>query len=234
MAMNFADAPTEQGGEIVLIPDGTLAFATVNVRPKAIDMGVVSIKGKDNPDNRYLDLMIELTSGPSVGRKIFHKLGVAGSEKWVNMSMAAIRHILEVGNGAGPGNPGGYMLGVKLADGDDRMWMELDGMQCAIKVGIEPAKGDFKAKNSIRSFLSPNPDSPTAKDFAALQSGATMAAGSPAPAGTNPAVNQNAWERPAGTSAPGGVTPPATAPANRPTWAGAPPPANNAGGKIPF
>lgn len=218
MAMDFSTAPQEQGGS--LIPENTLAWATVNVRPKASDMGVITFKGKDNPDNRYLDLEIELTSGPATGRKVFHKLGVAGSEKWVTMSMAAIRHVLEVGKRAGPDNPGGYMLGVNLPDGDDRMWMELDGLQCAIEVGVEPAKGDFKAKNSIKAFLSPHPDSPTNKKFQALVAGETSSG--PAAAEKPKATGGNAWQQRAGVTA----STPASAgqPPVRPTWTGGAPP----------
>lgn len=224
MALNFADVPQEQGGS--LIPDGTLAFATVNVRPKALDMGVITFKGQANPENRYLDLEIELTTGPSTGRKVFHKLGVAGSEKWVNMSMAAIRHILEVGKRAGAENPGGYMLGVNLPDGDERMWMELDGLQCAVLVGIEKGRDGYKDKNDIKAFLSPHAGSSTNKDFAALVGGATMASGTTAKA-DKPAAGGNAWTQPAATQQ-SVVAQPSGGGIAKPAWVGAAPPA---GGK---
>jgi hypothetical protein len=221
MALDFSTAPQEQGGE--LIPDNTLAWATVNVRPKAIDMGRITHQGRDTPANRYLDLEIELTSGPSTGRKVFHKLGVAGSEKWVNMSMAAIRHILEVGRKAGAANPQGYMLGVNLPDGDERMWMELDGLKCAVKVGIEKGKDGYKDKNEVKAFLSPHEGSSTNKDFAALVAGATVAAGGRAEKPTG----GNAWATPAATPAVAGAAaqpqPSAANPATRPNWLDKPP-----------
>ena len=218
MAYNFADAPQEQGGS--LIPKDTLAFARLSIEPKASEFGKILHEGRDNPQNKYLKCELEIIAGQYTGRKVFHMLGVHGSDQWVNMSMAAIRHILETGKGAGPSNPQGYVIGVNLPDGDERAWMELDGLTVAIKVGIEKGKDNYPDKNRVAQFLSPNPSSPTHKDFLALQTGQTSAPAARAPAqpswNTGPAPTQ-------GVPAPPQQGAPPAAP-SRPNWTGGAPP----------
>src|ERR1700694_5471024 len=103
MAFNLSGSVDEkQGGDFELIPDGALAYANLIVRPKALDMGIVAVKSqKDpapgNPHTRYLDCVVELTSGPYVGRRVYAMIGVVGSEKYINMARGAICRILEVG-----------------------------------------------------------------------------------------------------------------------------------------
>lgn len=220
MAINYADSVEEkQGGDFELIPDGSLAYGNLIVKPRALENGLVVKKGKANPDNRYLDLMVEITSGPFTGRTIFTMIGVAGSEKWVNMGRGAICRILEVGNNAGPHNPGGYILGLNLPDGDERSYMDLDGMQCAVRIGVEPGKDGYKDKNKVDKFLSPNPDSDGFKDFTALKGGATVAEGVKERAAPKPAsTGGNAWEQ-----APKATVQNGTPPAARPDWTGGAP-----------
>lgn len=223
MATDFGSAPQGQGGE--LIPAGTLAFATINIRPASIEFQKICKSGRENKANKYLDYELELTSGPYTGRKMFGMIGVSGSEQWVNMSMAAVRHILEVGRRAGAENPQGYVLGAQLPDGDERMWMELDGLQCAIKVGIEKGKDNYPDKNRVSQFLSPNASSPTVKDFLALAGGATMAAGEPATAPAKPAASAP-WAPGAAGNLAAQQPRAVSESAGRPAWAGAPPVSN--------
>lgn len=228
MAFDFSNAPQEQGGS--LIPENTLAWGVLTIRAKAPEFGKVLHSGKTNPENRYLDCEIEIISGKATGRKIFTKIGIAGSEKWVNQGMAALRHILEVGKNAGPTNPQGYILGANLPDGDERAFMELDGAKVAIKVGIEPGKDGYKDKNDVKSFLSPHPDSPTVKDFNALLGGAEMAE-----TGRRQAVTQPSFAPPVGAAAgaPAAVgVPPAGI--SRPGWVGDAPQPAAAPNKAPW
>lgn len=253
MATDFSQAPTDQGG-FDLIPDGTLAFAILAIRAHNLDMGYVLKTGKDKPENRYLDIELVLEGGPFDSRKVWTMIGCAGSEKWVAMGMASVRHILEVGRNAGPGNPAGYVIGMNLPDGDEGQWLDLDGLRCAVEIGIEKGgqKQDgtsFPDKNRVKAFLSPNPDSPTHKKFQRLVAGdfggqpAKPAApqGVPwtpaaathvamnAPPGVQHAASPTPWQAPTVASrpaAPAAARP--AAPAGRPGWMGAPPPAATA------
>lgn len=190
MTLNYADADTQQfaGGE--LIPTGTLAKAIINVKHGQNTDPNTGVTESMHSDSKYLDLDIIISEGPYTKRHIFTKIGVAGSEKWVNMGRAQIRAILEYGRGASASNLAAYQIN-SLND--------LHGLPCAIKVGIEKDKaGQHPDKNSVVCFLSPNPDSSTFKDFEKLQKGETAAshpaANTTAPAvATAPASNKPAW-----------------------------------------
>ena len=53
---NFGSAPTEQGGGSgELIPDGTLAWAIVTVRPYNLDQGLILTPSKSTEGNAYLN-----------------------------------------------------------------------------------------------------------------------------------------------------------------------------------
>lgn len=163
--MDFSGAnPNGQMGGNELLPKGTLAWCNVTVRPFNMDQGEIETPSKSTQGNAYLDLELTILDGPYARRKVWDRPGVAGSEKYVQAGFAAIRHILEVGRNAGPQNQAGYQINDYLA---------LDNITCAIKIGVDPAKDGYEAKNTVACYLSPNPESDTHKDFERLRTGDT-------------------------------------------------------------
>lgn len=169
--MNFGDAPTTQKVMGELIPDKTLAWAMVTVRPHNIDQGFIEVPPKSNPNNAYLDLELTIVDGPFAGRKVWDMVGIKGKDEYVQMGRAAIRHMLETGRRASPSNPAGY----QIPD-----YMGLDQLRVAVEIGIEKGKGDYKDKNRVRRYLSPNPESDTNKAFQALMGGQSAPPAAPA------------------------------------------------------
>ena len=99
---NFGGAPTDQGGPTgEVIPDGTLAWAIVTVRPHNLDQGHVLTPSKNTEGNAYLDVELTILEGPYARRKIWDiiMLKAVGekADKTIGMGMAKVRHILEVG-----------------------------------------------------------------------------------------------------------------------------------------
>lgn len=238
-SFDFSGAPTDQGGMGELIPDRTRVWAILTVRPFNVAVGQVLTPGKDNPDNRYLDVELTVLDGPYAKRKIWHKIGLAGSDKWVAQGMAGVRHILEVGReitNFKPGEPK-YRLNESLGE---RAFMELNELRVAVLVGIEKGTPQYpQDKNTVRAFLSPNPASNTNKDFLALVNGDI---GGQKPA-DKPATTGSLWGG-AGAAAPaakpawGTSTQPQTTqaatqaqPTGRPAWAG---PKDDPKNDIPF
>lgn len=211
---NYGEAEATQGGGD-LIPDGTLAWAIVKLRPFNLDHGLVVTPSKSS-DGGYLDLELTVLEGPYARRKLWDKIGVKGSEKWVENGRARIRHIIEVGNEMSefPANHTNYRLGTKSQTSGEMVFMELDELRCAVKIGIEKGKDGYGDKNTIRQYLSPRPASDTYKTFIKLVAGQTQGE---APKATAPAATKPAW---AGGSATPTQT---TATAGRPSWAGAAP-----------
>lgn len=217
---DFGNAPTEQGGSGEVIPDGTLAWAIVKVRPFNLDQGLVLTPSQSTPGNAYLDVELTILDGPYARRKVWDRIMLKAvgdkADKTIGMGMAKVRHILEIGRevvGFAPTDPK-YRLGATSGAIGDMVLMELDELRCAIKVKVEPSQNGYPAKNKVAQYLSPNPSSDTHKAFERLVAGDTAppagmattqpkaaspaakpswAQGAPAAATQQPAQGRPAW-----------------------------------------
>ena len=159
--LDFSQAPQQRDMD-TLIPHGTLAWGVLKIRPANLDQGQIAVVSKNNSDNAYLDCEITIEGGQWDKKKVWTRIGVKGSEGYVNMGGAAIRAILEVGNGASPQNMAGY----QIAD-----YMRLNGLKVAIRVKEDHQQG-YAAKNDVSLWLTPH-DEAAAKEFTRLQAGDT-------------------------------------------------------------
>lgn len=219
---NFGDADTNAQGGSELIPDGTLAWAIVTIRPHNLDHGLCLVPSKSS-NGRYLDVELTILEGPYARRKVWDRIGIEGSEKWVARGMSSIRHILEVGReitSYTSSNPG-YRLGQQSGSNGEMVFMELNELRCAIKIGIEKGTGGFNDKNVVRAYLSPNPTSDTHKTFLKLVSGETAPPPKATAAAATPAWGGGSQAAPAAATQQKG---------GRPAWAGGAP----ASDKPPF
>ena len=221
---DYSTAPTEQMGDFELIPDGTLAWAILKIKPKgpvgqpgfAPDPNDWVTPSNSTEGNAYLDVALTICEGPYNKRKVFEMIGVAGSEAYVNQGRAAIRAILEVGRGANiTSNPGGYRI---------NHYGDLDGLKVAVKIKVEKggvknaATGErYNDKNRVAKWLTPNKESDGHKDFERLLAGQTAppsaapgvgSGGSgPAPASTTPPWASTTGQAPATPAVPATAKP---------------------------
>lgn len=174
--MNFSQGAGQSTGN-ELIPNGQLAWAILTVR---------AIKASQS-GGQYLDIELTLEENQPFGRrKIWDMIGdpmfAGNSEAYRQMGQVAIARILECGRGAGPNNPGGYVI---------QSYDQLNGLRVAIKIGIKKGTGGYDDKNNVAEYLTPNPASQSGhKGFVKLQAGEhNMAAAKPqpAPSGFQPA-----------------------------------------------
>jgi hypothetical protein len=202
MPLDLFGAPsTQMSGDFEIIPKGTLAWAVIALEPN--DGGSFEFSGKAHPENRYISMEVTIVDGPFKGRKIWDRLGIAGSDKYVQAGYAGIKHILEVGRGASPQNRAAYVMPDLPSGRPD--WRVLDNLKVAIRVGFEAGKNDFKDKNTC-IYLSPNPDSETHKDFARLLAGDTAPPAATAQPAASPAP-QKSVSTPSWGSPPAAVVP---------------------------
>ena len=90
--------------------------------------------------------------GPYSKRKIFDKIGLAGSDVWVNMGKARIRAILESAKGINPRDMSEMAMAARQISSFD----ELNGLDCVIKIGIERDKqGQYQDRNRVVSIITP-------------------------------------------------------------------------------
>lgn len=138
------------------IPNGLLVWAVINVRSLK-----TSQKG-----SRYLDVELTIDEGqPYARRKIWEMIGdpfyEGNTQEYKQMGMVAISRILEAARGAHL-NPQLYRL---------NDFAELNGLRCAIRVGISKGTGGYDDKNRVGAFLTPDPTSDAYKEFQMLMSG---------------------------------------------------------------
>jgi hypothetical protein len=130
-----------------MIPHGALSFGVIKIRPFNVDANVIPTPSKSS-DAHYLDCEITLTGGAWDKRKIWTKIGIAGSQAYINMGMSAMKAIRETGVGASVQNPALYSMD---------SYMDLDGLTVGVKIKIESSPG-YNDKNEIACFLSPVQD----------------------------------------------------------------------------
>jgi hypothetical protein len=191
-----------------LIPHGALSWGILRIRAANLQAGVWETTSKNPKDpsspSKYLDCEITLEGGKWDKRKVWTKIGVAGTPGYIKMGGQQIRAILQTARGASDADPTLYYM-------DSHG--ELDGMKVGVKIKVEPPQGSYSEKNDVAVFLSPEQNK---GDWAKLVAG-----------DCEPDPNARAPQRagaPAGTS---------TTPAGQPRWAAASAPAPTPGGVDP-
>lgn len=215
MTMDFSGAERQKDFS-VLIPQGTLSWGVLKIKPYNIDQGLWEQPSKDfaNTGVKYLNCEVHLVGGQYDKRVVFTRIGTAGNkENYINMGKAAIRAILEVGKQASEQNVAGYSI---------EHYKDLNGLQVAIKVKEEPEQNGYGPKNDVAVFLSPV-DPVTKADFDRLVAGDTEpkgkqairsgGGGGGAPAQAAPAARWAQGAQPAQPPAQ-----PAVNPAQAPAW----------------
>jgi hypothetical protein len=91
--------------------------------------------------------------GQYVRRKIFDKIGITGSDQWINMGKARIRAILESAKNINPKDMSETAMSARKINSFD----ELDGLEMLIKIGIEHDRsGVYQDKNKVASIITPD------------------------------------------------------------------------------
>ena len=145
--MNFNDASLQASFE--LIPANTSAKARLVIKAGNDSQDPLITHGK-NGSTSYLNCEFIILEGVYAKRKVFDKIGLAGSDVWVNMSKARIRAILESAKGINPKD----MSEIAMAARKINSFEELNGLDCVIKIGIERDKqGQYK--NRVAAIITP-------------------------------------------------------------------------------
>ncbi|GHT98549.1 hypothetical protein FACS1894126_4130 [Alphaproteobacteria bacterium] len=148
MDFNTAELQTEFG----LIPAGTIAKAILVIKP-GNDFSDPFLTRSRNGDSCYLDCEFIVLEGRYAKCRIFDKIGVEGSEAWINMGKTRIRALLESAKNINPKDVSeAAIAGRKINSFDD-----LNQLEVVIKVGIEIDKGGvYKDKNKVVSIVTPD------------------------------------------------------------------------------
>jgi hypothetical protein len=148
--IDFNDAEPQM--EFSLIPANTIAKARLTIKPSNDFSDPFLTRSKDG-NSTYLNCEFVVMEGQFVRRKIFDKIGISGSDAWINMGKARIRAILESAKNANPKD----MSETAMAARKINSFEELDGLEMIIKIGIESDRsGVYPDKNRVLSIITPD------------------------------------------------------------------------------
>jgi hypothetical protein len=155
--IDYNDA--EQQPEYSLIPPNTIARARLILRPGNDSEDTFLTRGKSG-DSCYLSCEFTVMEGPFAKRKIFDKIGISGSDGWVNMGKTRIRALLESAKNISSKDMSEAAAEARQIDSYD----DLNGLDVVIKVGIESDRsGVYPDKNKVQSVITP--DQPLYKQY---------------------------------------------------------------------
>jgi hypothetical protein len=148
MDLNSAEAQTESG----LIPNNTIAKARLTIKA-GNDFSDPFLTRSKNGDSVFLNCEFTIMEGQYARRKIFDKIGINGSDQWINMGKSRIRAILESAKNINPKDMSETAMSARKINSFD----ELNGLEMIIKIGIEHDRsGVYQDKNKVASIITPD------------------------------------------------------------------------------
>jgi hypothetical protein len=147
--MNFNDA--EQQTEFGLIPADTIAKARLIIKAGS-DFSDPFLTRSKNGDSVFLNCEFTIMEGQYAKRKVFDKIGISGSDTWVNMGKSRIRAILESAKNINPKDMSETAISARKISSFD----ELNGLEFVIKIAVEHDRnGVYQDKNKIAAIITP-------------------------------------------------------------------------------
>jgi hypothetical protein len=153
--MGAFDYNTAEGQrDLDVIPDKTIAVVQMNIRPgDAGEDGL--LKRSQSGEAEMLALEFIVVAGPHAKRKFFGNYVLSGTTdghaQAADITRARLRAILESARGVKPTDVSEAAKKLRVAE-----YRDFDGIRFMAKIGIEPAKGEYKAKNTITSVVTPD------------------------------------------------------------------------------
>jgi hypothetical protein len=150
---DFNDADTQRNFDV--IPDGTNATVRMKVRPGNAGEGGWLRRSKDGL-SEALDCEFVVLDGKFAKRKFWTLLTVSGTteghKEAAYISGARIRAMLESARGIRPDDKSDA---AKVAR-QITSYGELDSLKFIARIGVEPARNGYKAKNTLDFVITPD------------------------------------------------------------------------------
>jgi hypothetical protein len=140
--------------DLDVIPNGTIAVVQLNIRKgDAGEDGL--LKRSKSGESEGLDSEFIVVEGPHAKRKFFSFMVLSGTTdghaQAADITRSRLRAILESARGIKPQNVSEAAKKSRVAE-----YRDFDGIRFLAKIGIEPAKGEYKAKNILASVITPD------------------------------------------------------------------------------
>jgi len=137
-----------------VIPDKTIAVVQVNIRPgDAGEDGL--LKRSKSGEAEGLDAVFTVVEGPHAKRKFFAFMVLSGvtdgHAQAADITKSRLRAILESARGVKPTDVSEAAKKARQAE-----YSDFDGIRFIARIGVEPAKDGYKAKNVLASVVTPD------------------------------------------------------------------------------
>jgi hypothetical protein len=165
-----------------VIADGTICTVQMTVRPGGAGTDGWLTRARDG-NSEHLNCEFVVVGGTYAKRKFWNRYTVVGSnhEQAIEISRKALKAMLESARGVRPSDES---EAAKLAR-QTKGWGDFDQLRFVVRVGVEPAKNDFVARNTIREVITPERQAwtkPEQIDRSLLGNSTAATASTPAPA----------------------------------------------------
>lgn len=137
-----------------VIPDRTVAILQLNIRPGNVGEGGL-LKRSKSGEAEALDCELIVVEGPYTKRKFWDFMTLSGTTDGhataADISQRKLRAILESARGIRPTDVSEAAKKARVAE-----LHEFDGIRFMARIGVEPAKGDYRAKNFVAEVITPD------------------------------------------------------------------------------
>jgi hypothetical protein len=149
--MDFNDVGEQRSFEV--IPDGTVATVRMKVRPGNAGEGGWLRRSKDG-NSEALDCEFTLLDGSK--RKFWTLLTVTGTteghKEAADISKRYLRAMLESARGIRPDDKSNTAKEARRTTS----YGDFNGLSFMVRIGVEPARNGYKAKNKLDCIITPN------------------------------------------------------------------------------
>jgi hypothetical protein len=149
---DFNTAETQRTREV--IPADTVAIIQMNIKPGDTGPGLWLKTSKDGA-SKGLDSEFTVVDGEHAKRKFWSRLTLEGETEGHkdarDISRRTLRAILESARGVKPDDESDAAKKARMAD-----YADFDGIRFVGRIGVEPAKNGYAAKNTLLEVITPD------------------------------------------------------------------------------
>jgi hypothetical protein len=149
--VDFNNAETQRSRDV--IPADTVATIVMHIRSGGAGEGKWLKDAKDGT-SRGLDCEFTVVDGEHTKRKFWTRLTLEGDSDGHkaarDISERVLRAILESARGVKPDDKSDAAKKARMAD-----WADFDGIKFIARIGVEPARNGYAAKNILHEVITP-------------------------------------------------------------------------------
>jgi hypothetical protein len=151
MTIDLNDAGTQQSRDV--IPDNTLVNVVMTVKPGGAGDDGMLTAAKDG-NSEHLNCEFTVLDGEHAKRKIFTRLTVTGKNhaQAIGISRKTLKAILECARGIKPSDESDAAKAARQV----KTWADFDQLRVIARLGVEPPRNGFQAKNFIKEIITPD------------------------------------------------------------------------------